>query len=106
MPSTRGSDGAKIYWEETGSGDPLLLGTLKVPTLVIHGETDELEPPENGRILARAIPNVTLVMLPHASHTFFTDQLEAAGDVVLSFLEASGGLTSTVAGAKLLTDRT
>jgi hypothetical protein len=28
-------------------------------------------------------------MLPHASHTFFTDRLDAASDAVLSFLDAA-----------------
>jgi len=28
-------------------------------------------------------------MLPHASHTFFTDQLETTSEALLSFLEAS-----------------
>ena len=60
-----------------------------MPTLVIHGETDQLVPPENGRIIAQAIPHARLVMLPHASHIFFTDQLEATSDALLSFLEAS-----------------
>jgi pimeloyl-ACP methyl ester carboxylesterase len=32
------------------------LGKIAAPTLVIHGETDELVPPENGKILAAQIP--------------------------------------------------
>jgi 3-oxoadipate enol-lactonase len=62
------------------------LSTVAAPTLVIHGETDQLVPPENGRMLARAIPNASLVLLPHASHIFLTDQLEAARDAILAFL--------------------
>ena len=59
-----------------------------MPTLVIHGETDQLVPAENGRIVARAIPHARLVMIPHASHIFFTDQLEAASRALLAFLAA------------------
>jgi len=62
------------------------LQTLAMPVLVIHGETDRLVPPENGRIIARAIPHSKLVMIPNASHIFFTDQPEAAQDAILSFL--------------------
>src|SRR5689334_9881449 len=40
------------------------LAGLKAPTLVIHGETDRLVPPDNGRIIARAIPGAKLLMLP------------------------------------------
>jgi len=62
------------------------LGALAMPVLVIHGETDRLVPPENGHILARAIPHAKLVMIPHASHIFFTDQPEASREAILSFL--------------------
>jgi len=62
------------------------LPTITTPTLVIHGETDALVPAENGRIIARAIPNAQLVMLPNASHIFYTDQTEASADAILSFL--------------------
>jgi 3-oxoadipate enol-lactonase len=62
------------------------LHTIAAPTLVIHGETDALVPPENGRMLAGAIPNAQLVMLPNASHIFSTDQPEASSSAVLSFL--------------------
>jgi len=65
------------------------LGALAMPVLVIHGETDRLVPPENGRILARAIPHSKLVMIPHASHIFFTDQPEAPQAAILSFLSSS-----------------
>jgi pimeloyl-ACP methyl ester carboxylesterase len=64
------------------------LAGLAMPTLVIHGETDQLVPVENGRIVARAIPNARLVTIPHASHIFFTDQLETASQALLEFLAA------------------
>jgi pimeloyl-ACP methyl ester carboxylesterase len=63
------------------------LGRITVPTLVIHGEHDQLVPPENGRIVADAIPGARLVLLPNASHLFFTDQPEAAAAAILSFLD-------------------
>jgi pimeloyl-ACP methyl ester carboxylesterase len=68
------------------SGTHARLATLDVPTLVIHGETDELVPAANGRVVAAAIPNASLVMLPNASHIFFTDQYAASTEAILSFL--------------------
>jgi len=62
------------------------LGAITAPTLVIHGETDQLVPPDNGRMIARAVPGARLVIIPHASHLFITDQPEAASHAVLSFL--------------------
>jgi 3-oxoadipate enol-lactonase len=77
---------AQLQAIRSWGGTHARLGTITAPTLVIHGETDELVPPENGRVLARAIPDATLVMLPHASHIFLTDQFEAASQAILSFL--------------------
>src|SRR3989442_9594346 len=54
------------------------LSQLKVPTLVVHGESDRLVPPENGRRLARLINGARLVMIPGATHNFPTDQPDAA----------------------------
>ncbi len=63
------------------------LGTIKAPTLIIHGEHDQLVPPENGKVLADAIPGARLVMLADAGHVFITDQTDAACEAILSFLE-------------------
>lgn len=62
------------------------LRRIGVPTLVIHGESDRLVPPANGRLLGREIPGARLLMLPHASHLFFSDQPEIAHRAVLNFL--------------------
>lgn len=63
------------------------LSQLKMPTLVVHGESDRLVPPENGRRIASLIDGARLVMLPGASHIFPTDQPEAAHEAILSFLK-------------------
>ncbi len=65
------------------------LGSIKIPTLVIHGESDQLVPPENGKLLASRIPGAKLVMLPAASHIFPTDQPEASINAILSFLSGA-----------------
>lgn len=62
------------------------LSQLKVPTLVIHGESDRLIPPENGRLIARLIDGAKLVMIPGASHIFPTDQPEISHEAILGFL--------------------
>jgi len=63
------------------------LGEIKAPTLVIHGETDELVPPGNGRLIASRIPGAKLVMIPHASHLYTTDQPEMSDEAILDFLK-------------------
>ena len=62
------------------------LTQIRSPTLIVHGETDQLVPPQNAGILAQNIAGSRLVMLPHASHIFITDQPEASHREVLSFL--------------------
>lgn len=64
------------------------LSEITAPTLVIHGENDRLVPAANGRLIAERIPSAKLVLLPHASHIFMTDQPAAAHQALLEFLSA------------------
>ena len=63
------------------------LSAITAPTLVIHGESDRLVPPGNGKLIAERIPGAKLVMIPHASHLFLTDQTDTARGIILQFLE-------------------
>lgn len=64
------------------------LPEIGVPTLVIHGESDRLVPPGNGRIISERIRDAELVMIPRASHLISTDQTAAAHHAILRFLQA------------------
>jgi pimeloyl-ACP methyl ester carboxylesterase len=44
------------------------LGTLRVPTLVMHGTEDPLFPCEHGAALAKEIPGATLLLLEGVGH--------------------------------------
>lgn len=44
------------------------LSTLHMPVLVIGGEHDQINPPATQRELARALPNVTLAIIPNSGH--------------------------------------
>ncbi len=59
---------------------------IRVPTLVLHGDADQLAPPENGHILARKIPGARLRLFERASHIYPTDEPEASNQEVLCFL--------------------
>lgn len=67
------------------------LGAVRVPTLVIHGESDRLVPPGNGELIAARIPGARLVKLQHAGHIYSTDQPEAAQRAALEFLAEQTG---------------
>ena len=62
------------------------IANISAPTLVIHGEGDRLVPAGNGKLIAEKIPGARLVLIPHASHIFTTDQPEAAHQAILEFL--------------------
>ena len=64
------------------------LDKITAPTLIIHGEMDQLIPPGNSKLIAARIAGSKLVMLPRASHIFTTDQPEASREAIMEFLAA------------------
>jgi len=62
------------------------LGEIKHPTLVITGDEDILIPPENSRILAEAIPDSRLVVIPGGAHGLTFQFPDRVADEVLDFL--------------------
>jgi 3-oxoadipate enol-lactonase len=65
------------------------IAQITAPTLVIHGKSDQLVPPENGTLIADQIPGAKLVLLDNASHLFLTDQTDAAHKVILEFFSSN-----------------
>jgi pimeloyl-ACP methyl ester carboxylesterase len=45
-----------------------LLGTIKIPTLVMHGQDDALIPVADGKALAGTIPGASLILYPDTGH--------------------------------------
>ena len=66
------------------------LPALCAPTLVVHGTSDKLVPPQNAEILAHAIRDARLTILDRASHMFQTDRLETTEELVTTFLAEAG----------------
>ena len=62
------------------------LRLIRVPTLVVCGEEDELTPVAEAKILADGIPGARLVVLPRAGHLANLEDPAAFGDVLLPFL--------------------
>src|SRR6266849_4760726 len=65
---------------------PEQLATLRVPTLVIHGERDP-RPARVARQLAEIIPSASYVELPHVGHLPWIEQPEHLIGVLRPFLE-------------------
>ena len=58
-----------------------------VPTLVIHGEEDQLIPVAEARAMAEALPEAELVIVPGAGHLLNLEQPEIFDEAVRGFLE-------------------
>jgi 3-oxoadipate enol-lactonase len=65
------------------------LASIKVPTLVLAGEEDQLIPLDESREMARAIPGSVLVVVPGAGHLAPLEQPELTNAALREFL---GGL--------------
>ena len=61
------------------------LPDFRVPTLVLHGDADQLVMTANGKILADRIPDATLILYPGARHSFFAEYLPEATADLLAF---------------------
>ncbi len=74
-----------------GQASAAVLQQIKVPTLVINGESDVLVEPASARKFAAAIPGAQLILYPNVGHL---PQIEipqrSAGDVA-GFLQAQAG---------------
>lgn len=66
-----------------------MLGSIRVPTLVITGSADTLIPASESEALAAAIPGARLVVLPGAAHLSNVEAPEAFDQAIREFL---GGL--------------
>ena len=62
------------------------LSRIVAPTLVLHGEQDDLTPVANARLLAAAIPDATLALLPEAGHAYLLEQPGASYEAFTGWL--------------------
>ena len=60
---------------------------ISVPTLVLHGDRDEIIPLEDPLRIYRAIPNAELSIVPNADHMAFISQVEVFSPIMLDFLK-------------------
>ncbi len=67
------------------------IAQITAPTMVLHGETDMLIPPTNGRLISKRIPHAKLVLIARASHIFETDQPAVANHAILEYLATQHG---------------
>lgn len=62
------------------------LGTIKVPTLVITGAEDAIMPTHESEVLAKAIGNAALKLIPNAGHLVAFEQADAFNGILREWL--------------------
>jgi 3-oxoadipate enol-lactonase len=66
------------------------LGEIHVPVLLLFGEEDALTPPEEGRRMARLLPDARLLLIPEAGHLSSLENPKAFNTALLGFLLEAG----------------
>ena len=59
------------------------LGEVRAPTLVVHGNEDQMLGADNGRLIASLIPGARLELLEGVGHLFWWEQPERSAQLVL-----------------------
>ena len=70
------------------------LPSVRVPTLVVTGDADQLVPPANSVQLARLLPESRLQFLPGEGHLFLFDPESGAADLLVDYFSARSLRTS------------
>jgi pimeloyl-ACP methyl ester carboxylesterase len=82
--------GARQYLSIIASGDRVAeLKTIKVPTLVLHGEDDPLLPAACGRDVANLVPGAEIQTWPGWGHDFPNGMIPALIDRIVTFCKAT-----------------
>lgn len=72
-----------------------VLPAIRVPTLVMHREDDELSPVDHGRYLADHIPGARLVVVPGSDTLFFTQGADEIVDHIEQFITGAPPVRET-----------
>jgi pimeloyl-ACP methyl ester carboxylesterase len=85
---------ALLKWGRCESGQEqepkftTLLGTIKLPTLVVTSDNDHLIPKELSDLIAARIAGAKLVVMPSAGHIPFMEQPDEVVRIVLEFINS------------------
>ncbi len=83
--SVEGVVGALAAMRDRPDSTPTL-AEIDVPTLVIHGQDDQLIPVSEAKAMADAIYGARLAVIPQAGHVPNLEQIDEFNDIVTDFL--------------------
>ena len=81
----------KVYDQGQGMCDPKLrrrLARVRIPALVVWGESDGVVDPDYGRAYAQSLPNARFALIPEAGHLPQIEQLERLLKLVWGFADS------------------
>jgi 3-oxoadipate enol-lactonase len=68
-----------------GAGDRLA-ATWHRPVLIVHGDADQIVPPDNVDVLRSFVPHAEVVLVPRAGHILMTDARRELIEAMLGFV--------------------
>jgi pimeloyl-ACP methyl ester carboxylesterase len=80
-----------VYDQGQGMGDPKLrrrLGRVRIPALVVWGESDRVIDPDYGRAYAQSFPDTRFELIPQAGHLPQIEQPERLLNLVWEFADS------------------
>ncbi|NUQ29834.1 MAG: alpha/beta hydrolase [Acidobacteriaceae bacterium] len=87
-----GDEGKKAFWRQIGQMDDIYsqevehrYGEIRCPVAILWGEQDEFIPLDDGKELARRIPEASFTVVPNAKHLVQEDAPEAIVAEALDF---------------------
>jgi len=63
------------------------LPSLRMPTLVLHGSEDAVNPVNNARTIGAQVPGAQVMVLPELGHLFFHEDPNLTADVITAFVD-------------------
>jgi len=80
---------AQHYQASEGHDAWELLSTITNPTLILHGQFDQINRVENAALLQSQIPNAHVHYIAGGRHSFFHEFIDESARVVLEFLTSN-----------------
>ena len=69
------------------------LGAITAPTLVLHGDEDDMMDPVNSEVIAAAVPGARLHVFQHTGHMFWWEHPVEAAAVIAHHCTAAVGIS-------------
>ena len=66
------------------------LKTMDVPTLILHGDDDQIAPVANAYLSAKLVPNAILKVIPGAPHGLIATHKDQINEAILAFITRNG----------------